>query len=66
MYVAVTRAKKQLYVSYTQMRRVYGQISFQEPSEFLHDIPNDLLLWESSTGLFGGDDEKVKTVYLDF
>lgn len=40
-YVAVTRAKKKLYLSYTEMRTIYGEKKINLPSEFLEDI-NDL------------------------
>ena len=43
MYVAITRAKEQLLLSHAHMRRIFGQQNFQHPSEFLFDIPEDLV-----------------------
>jgi DNA helicase II / ATP-dependent DNA helicase PcrA len=43
-YVAITRARDELYLTYPQMRLAagYGDV-FQRPSRFLQEIPNDLL-----------------------
>ncbi|MDC3181093.1 UvrD-helicase domain-containing protein [Gammaproteobacteria bacterium] len=40
-YVGITRAQKQLYISYAETRRQYGQESYQRPSRFLHEMPSD-------------------------
>ena len=45
-YVAVTRAKNELYLSYPLIRAGYGSTgveAMQEPSRFLSEIPRDLL-----------------------
>jgi DNA helicase-2/ATP-dependent DNA helicase PcrA len=43
-YVAITRARDDLYLTYPQMRLSggYGDV-FQRPSRFLQEIPNDLM-----------------------
>src|SRR5438067_1901843 len=43
-YVAITRARDELYLTYPQMRLSggYGDV-FQRPSRFLKEIPNDLI-----------------------
>ena len=43
-YVAITRARDELYLTYPHMRLSggYGDV-FQRPSRFLQEIPNDLL-----------------------
>jgi len=38
-YVALTRAKQQLTLSYTQRRRIYGQVQVGELSRFVRDLP---------------------------
>ena len=38
-YVAITRAKSHLYLSWARTRRVWGEIRLQSPSRFLDDIP---------------------------
>lgn len=39
MYVAITRARKELHLSYAMMRTIYGQTHVTIPSEFISDIP---------------------------
>jgi len=41
-YVCMTRAKKELYFSYTQKRMMYGNFQINSPSRFLYDIPNEI------------------------
>lgn len=41
-YVAVTRAKKHLYLSYAELRTIFGQKQINAPSEFLEDVPEDI------------------------
>jgi DNA helicase-2/ATP-dependent DNA helicase PcrA len=43
MYVAITRAERQLYVSHAMRRRVYGEEMASEPSQFLNEMPLDLM-----------------------
>jgi DNA helicase-2/ATP-dependent DNA helicase PcrA len=67
MYVALTRAKKHLYLSHARLRRIYGEQEVHTPSEFLSDIPEYLIehLASEDKGWdqhHGGDE----TVYLDF
>ena len=46
------------------MRTIYGESSFNEPSDFLADIPGEII--DKSDG-FGGDaPAPIKTVYLDW
>ncbi len=43
-YVAMTRAKQQLYLTYAERRRVYGEEVLADPSRFLEEIPEALLM----------------------
>jgi len=44
MYVAITRARNELYLSYPLIRAGFGGGDYiQQPSRFLGEIPNDLL-----------------------
>ncbi len=43
MYVAVTRARRRLYVSCAQTRMLHGQTRYCVPSAFLDEIPETLL-----------------------
>lgn len=42
-YVAMTRAQEYLYVSHAMKRRVYGEELASEPSQFLNEMPIDLI-----------------------
>ena len=41
-YVGITRARKQLYLTYAESRRLYGKETYPRPSRFLRDIPAEL------------------------
>jgi DNA helicase II / ATP-dependent DNA helicase PcrA len=42
-YVGMTRAMKQLYLTYAESRRIYGKESYPRPSRFLREIPAELI-----------------------
>jgi len=60
-YVALTRARKKVFLTNTQVRTIYGSQNINIPSEFLTDIDEEFLdnesMFETSS--------KEKTVYLD-
>jgi DNA helicase-2/ATP-dependent DNA helicase PcrA len=41
-YVAVTRARKYLYLTHAELRTIFGQKQINAPSEFLEDVPLDI------------------------
>ncbi len=43
MYVAITRARKKLYISMAQQRMLHGQIQFGTTSRFVDEIPAELM-----------------------
>lgn len=43
-YVGVTRAKKNLYITNAQNRMVFGQASYHQPSIFISEIPDNLMI----------------------
>lgn len=43
-YVGMTRAKSQLYLTYSQLRYIWGNLRYQRPSRFLSEIPSDLIV----------------------
>jgi DNA helicase-2/ATP-dependent DNA helicase PcrA len=45
MYVAVTRARQRLYLSFAQTRMLHGQTRYSVQSRFLDEIPAELLKW---------------------
>ena len=42
-YVAITRAKKEIYLLYAQKRKIYGQTQVNPPSRFIFDLPEHLV-----------------------
>ncbi|RSN57106.1 DNA helicase PcrA [Amycolatopsis sp. WAC 04182] len=57
-YVAITRARKRLYVSRSMVRSAWGQPQMNPASRFLDELPADLVDWRrlapsSSSGGFG-------------
>jgi DNA helicase II / ATP-dependent DNA helicase PcrA len=42
-YVALTRAKTQLYVTHAERRRIYGDEMYAQPSRFLEELPGELV-----------------------
>ncbi len=47
MYVAITRARKRLYMSFTQQRMLHGQTRYNMKSRFFDELPEDALKWLS-------------------
>ena len=43
MYVAITRAKERLYLSFTQSRMLHGQTRYNVRSRFFDEIPEEVL-----------------------
>ncbi len=48
MYVAITRARRRLYLSFAQRRMLNGQVNYGAPSSFLSELPEELLQWLSA------------------
>jgi DNA helicase-2/ATP-dependent DNA helicase PcrA len=46
-YVGITRAKERLFLTNAERRRIYGQEMYNPPSEFIDDIPEELINRES-------------------
>ncbi|WP_317918125.1 DNA helicase II [Vibrio sp. MACH09] len=42
-YVGMTRAKVKLYITYAEMRRLYGQDKYHKPSRFIRELPESCL-----------------------
>ena len=45
MYVAITRARKRLYLSHSQTRMLHGQTRYHIKSRFLDELPESALKW---------------------
>lgn len=58
-YVALTRAREKLFLSYTSLRTIFGMKQVNTPSEFIYDIPTHLTTTEQA---YSENSEKI--VYL--
>jgi DNA helicase-2/ATP-dependent DNA helicase PcrA len=47
MYVAITRARKRLYMSFCQTRMLHGQTRYNMKSRFFDELPEESLKWLS-------------------
>jgi DNA helicase-2/ATP-dependent DNA helicase PcrA len=47
MYVALTRARRRLYLTHAQSRMLHGQTRYHIASRFIDEIPRDLIQWLS-------------------
>jgi DNA helicase-2/ATP-dependent DNA helicase PcrA len=56
-YVALTRARHKVYLSFANFRTIFGSRQINTPSEFISDIPADLIEKE-------GEKDQVKTIYI--
>ncbi len=62
MYVAITRARKRLYLSHSQTRMLHGQTRYNLKSRFFDELPEAALKWITpknqgfASGLGGGSD----------
>lgn len=59
-YVALTRAKKKLFLTHTAVRTIFGRKQVNIPSQFLEDIEEELLEGEVNTG-----EHRGKVIYLE-
>ncbi len=56
-YVALTRAEQKVFLSFANFRTIFGSRQINSPSEFISDIPADLLEREGEKG-------GIKTIYI--
>ncbi|MEK7069390.1 MAG: ATP-dependent helicase [Patescibacteria group bacterium] len=56
-YVALTRAKEKVFLCFANFRTIFGARCINTPSEFISDIPVDLLEKEGEKG-------GIKTIYI--
>ncbi len=58
-YVAITRARKKLFLTYTEMRTIFGSLQMNLPSQFLGDFDSSFLEEEKF-------EYREKIVYLEW
>ena len=60
-YVAITRAKRELFIVHANQRMLYGRTQFNPESRFLREIPESLIAREKSPY----DKQKTVSSYMD-
>lgn len=63
-YVGITRAKKELYLSYCLGRTKYGELTPSSPSRFIKEIPESLIA-EPQDSYTEEDESKIAQFYLE-
>ena len=63
MYVAVTRARRRLYLTLAQSRMLLGQVRYGIASRFIDEVPRELVQWLSAREKRGAsvDDDREWT-----
>ncbi len=72
-YVALTRAKKKIYIFHTKSRLLYGQTQYNPVSRFVSEIPDELIdeiplddgygSYSPRSGMYGGSQNGTPKVY---
>jgi len=70
LYVSITRAKNELYLTSCRSRRIWGRTSFFGPSVFLHELPDEHVevvdgMGGSRSYYSGGADRAAASVISD-
>lgn len=64
-YVGITRAERLLFLSYAEVRRLYGNESYNRPSRFIHELPaecvEELRLGSQITAPLAQNKNKLKS-----
>ena len=59
-YVGLTRARKRLYVSRAEYRSSWGAPTYNPPSRFLSEIPDEVIAWNESSSDGGNVNSSLK------
>jgi DNA helicase-2/ATP-dependent DNA helicase PcrA len=65
-YVALTRARKKLFLSYAQIRTIFGSRQINMPSQFLGEIHDSLLETDPQTDSYSGGSGSNTGYLIDF
>lgn len=68
-YVAITRARQSLTLSYAEQRQLYGNTLYGIPSQFIHEIPEELIeevrpqvtTWQTNNSSYGSRSSRKST-----
>lgn len=59
-YVAITRAKRRLFITSAESRLLYGQTQHNQISRFIREIPSEYMNYNDRTGRGGGLQRKTE------
>lgn len=59
-YVGITRAQRELVISYATHRRRYGEEVECDPSRFLYELPEDEVVWEGGKNKLDPETSKAR------
>lgn len=62
-YVGITRARQELILTHSQVRRRFGEEEVLEPSRFLDEIPKELMIVDQ--GLTEAEQQTKEAIFLD-
>ncbi len=65
-YVALTRARKRIFLSYAQLRTIYGAQKVNTPSEFIADIGDEHIESQEEAAGYEEAPRGVKAIFIDF
>jgi ATP-dependent DNA helicase Rep len=63
-YVGITRAQKNLTISYAKTRSRYGEAATVEPSRFLEELPPEHLEWENKKVITPEERQETARAYI--
>jgi ATP-dependent DNA helicase Rep len=63
-YVGITRAQKNLTISYAKTRSRYGEASIVEPSRFIDELPPEHLEWEDKKVITPEQRQETASAYV--
>jgi DNA helicase-2/ATP-dependent DNA helicase PcrA len=58
-YVGITRARERLYMTHAGIRRIWGDVKYQEPARFFQEIPDELVEFKDLS--FGASSSAYRT-----
>ncbi len=64
-YVGITRARRELILSYAKTRKRGGQVMDCEPSRFLTEIPEEHLSWKQQSNASPEEKKAIGSSYLE-
>jgi ATP-dependent DNA helicase UvrD/PcrA len=65
LYVALTRARRRLFLSHARQRRLFAQANIARPSRFLREIPRDLVTLQGGRSAAFDDEGASDQPWLD-